>query len=56
MSIRVLLVDDDPIVREGLRAVLSAEPDSTVVGECATGSAAVRVAAEVTMDVVLMDP
>jgi DNA-binding NarL/FixJ family response regulator len=55
MPIRVLLVDDHPVVREGLRAILSAEPDLCVVGECGTGADAVRQAGALRPDVVLMD-
>jgi DNA-binding NarL/FixJ family response regulator len=55
VTIRVLLVDDHPVVREGLRALLSAEPDLRVVGECGTGTDAVREAAALRPDVVLMD-
>ncbi|GAA4216392.1 response regulator [Actinocatenispora rupis] len=52
--IRVLLVDDHPIVRGGLRAALSGTADVTVVGEAATGEAAVTAAAD-GVDVVVMD-
>ncbi|MBL7258617.1 response regulator [Paractinoplanes lichenicola] len=55
MTVRVLLVDDHPVVREGLRAVLEAEPDITVAGECGSGDEAVREAAALRPDVVLMD-
>ncbi len=55
MTLRVLLVDDHPVVREGLRALLAAEPDIEVVGECADGAEAVRAAARLRPDVVLMD-
>src|SRR5262249_54759288 len=44
-----------PVVREGLRAVLSADPDVLVVGECGRGDEAVRQAAALRPDVVLMD-
>lgn len=53
--IRILVVDDHPIVREGLRAILSAEPDLHVIAECGTGADAVRVATTEHPDVVLMD-
>jgi DNA-binding NarL/FixJ family response regulator len=53
--IRVLLADDDALVRSGLRALLAAEDDITVVGEAANGREAVNRAREVQPDVVLMD-
>jgi len=55
MPVRVLIVDDHPVVREGLRAVLSAEPDLLVVGDCGRGDDAVRLAGDLRPDVVLMD-
>ena len=55
MAVRVLIVDDHPVVREGLRAVLSAEPDIVVVGEVGTGEEALLLATELRPDVVLMD-
>jgi DNA-binding NarL/FixJ family response regulator len=53
--IRILLVDDHPVVRMGLRGMLDAEPDLTVVGEASSGSESVGRALELTPDIVLMD-
>lgn len=53
--IRVMLVDDHPVVREGLRGMLEAEPDLTVVGEAGSGEEAVARVASVAPDVILMD-
>jgi DNA-binding NarL/FixJ family response regulator len=53
--IRVLPVDDDRLVRRGLRALLQAEADITVVGEAADGREAVTRAQELRPDVVVMD-
>ncbi len=53
--IRVLLADDDLLVRSGLRALLDAEEDLTVVGEAADGRQAVDRARELQPDVVVMD-
>jgi DNA-binding NarL/FixJ family response regulator len=53
--IRVLLVDDEPIVLRGLRMRLGLEADITVVGEAADGATAVDLAILVSPDVVLMD-
>jgi len=53
--IRILLVDDHPVVRHGLRGMLDAEPDLSVVGEAGSGDAGVTLAAAVRPDIVLMD-
>ncbi|MEU1788420.1 response regulator transcription factor [Streptomyces sparsogenes] len=53
--IRLLLADDHPVVRAGLRAVLETEPGVLIAGESATGEDAVARAAEGDIDVVLMD-
>ena len=54
-QIRVLVVDDHPIVRQGLVAYLGSRDDITVVGEAADGQAAVAAAARLRPDVVLLD-
>ncbi len=54
-AIRVLLVDDHPVVRAGLAGLLSATDDLEVVGEAADGAAALEIAAASAPDVVLMD-
>ncbi|MDS1272233.1 response regulator transcription factor [Lipingzhangella sp. LS1_29] len=54
-GIRILLVDDHPVVREGVRAMLTAEEDLHVVAEAASGHAAVTMAENHRPDVVLMD-
>jgi len=53
--IRVLLADDQAMVRAGFRLILSAEPDITVVGEAADGAEAVTAARRLRPDVTLMD-
>jgi DNA-binding NarL/FixJ family response regulator len=54
-QIKVLLADDHTIVRQGLRALLQAEPDITVVGEAANGRQALDSARELRPDIVIMD-
>ena len=54
-KMRVLIADDHVIVREGLRALLEAQPDIKVVGEAADGEEAVKKTREVQPDIVLMD-
>jgi DNA-binding NarL/FixJ family response regulator len=53
--IRILIADDNPEFREGQRGLLAAQPDLAVVGEAATGAAALALAARTLPDVVLMD-
>lgn len=53
--IRILIADDHPVFRFGLRALLNAMPDTEVVGDATTGEAAIALAAETRPDVVLMD-
>ncbi len=54
-GIRILVADDHPMLREGLVAVLSTQPDFDVVGEAADGSEVVRLAKRLEPDVVLLD-
>ncbi|MDP9209602.1 MAG: response regulator transcription factor, partial [Actinomycetota bacterium] len=53
--IRVLIADDQPLMRTGFRMILDAEPGLEVVGEAADGHEAVRLAGHVRADVALMD-
>ncbi|TYB63205.1 response regulator transcription factor [Nonomuraea sp. PA05] len=55
MPLRLLIADDHPIVRDGLRAALGGEPDLEIVGEAADGEEAVRLAGRLAPDIVLMD-
>ncbi|MFC9326174.1 response regulator [Kitasatospora sp. NPDC057015] len=55
MSVRVVLADDQPLVRSGLRVLITDTPDLEVVGEAATGEEAVRLVDETGPDVVVMD-
>jgi DNA-binding NarL/FixJ family response regulator len=55
VTIRVLLVDDQDLVRAGFAMVLGSQPDLAVVGEAADGAAAIRLARECPADVMVMD-
>ncbi len=55
MTIRIMLADDHPIVREGLASVLETQPDFDVVGQANDGAEAVELAATLQPDVVLLD-
>jgi DNA-binding NarL/FixJ family response regulator len=55
MPWRVVLVDDQPLIRAGLRVLIADTPDIDVVGEAGTGADAVRIAGETRPDVVVMD-
>jgi DNA-binding NarL/FixJ family response regulator len=54
-ALRLLLVDDHPLVREGLRALLTSLPNMAVVGEASDGEEAVTMALELQPDIILMD-
>lgn len=53
--IRVLIADDHPLYRDGLRAMLAAAPETELVGEATTGSETIALAADLQPDVLLMD-
>jgi DNA-binding NarL/FixJ family response regulator len=53
--LRILVVDDHPLVRSGLTSVLSTQPDFDVVGEAANGDEAIALASRLAPDLVLMD-
>lgn len=54
-AIRILIADDHPIVRDGLIAILSTQPDFVIVGEASTGAEVVALVATLQPDVVLLD-
>jgi DNA-binding NarL/FixJ family response regulator len=55
MTVRVILADDQPLVRAGLRMLIEQTPDIDVAGEAGTGAEAVRLVRDATPDVVVMD-
>lgn len=55
MTIRVVLADDQPLVRSGLRVTMADQPDLEVVGEAANGAEAVRLVTDLAPDIVVMD-
>ena len=55
MSVRVMLVDDHPVVRAGVRAVVEVHPDLTVVAEAADGAEAIGVCAPVAASTIHTD-
>jgi DNA-binding NarL/FixJ family response regulator len=55
MSVRVLIADDQQLIRDGFRMILAAEPDIEIVGEAANGAEAVAMTGELRPNVVLMD-
>jgi two-component system, LytTR family, response regulator len=53
--VRVLIVDDEPVARHGIRLALRTEPDVEIVGECVTGRSAIEAIRELAPDVVFLD-
>src|SRR5918911_5265231 len=53
--LRVLVADDPPFFRDGLRSLLASSPDTELVGEASTGEEAISLAADLQPDVILMD-
>lgn len=53
--IRVLIADDHPLFRSGMRSLLSADPDTEVIGEATTGEEAISLAGTLQPDIILMD-
>lgn len=55
MTIRILIADDHPVVRDGLAAILSTQPDFELVGEAGDGAAVISALASRAVDIVLLD-
>jgi DNA-binding NarL/FixJ family response regulator len=55
VSVRVLIADDQQLIRDGFRMILAADPDIEIIGEASNGAQAVALARELRPDVVLMD-
>lgn len=55
MGIRVFLVDDHALMREGIKSLIAPHPDMSVIGEASDGISAVKLATELSPDIVLMD-
>jgi two-component system LytT family response regulator len=55
MSVRVLIVDDEPLARKRIRRLLGSEPDIAVVGECGSGREAIEAIQELSPDLVFLD-
>lgn len=55
MTVRVVLADDQPLIRAGLRVLIADTPDLEIAGEAGTGAQAVQLARDVQPDVVVMD-
>src|SRR5262245_23990217 len=53
--VRILIADDHPVFRYGLRAILTAAPETELIGEASTGEEAIALAATLRPDVILMD-
>src|SRR5512136_1039598 len=54
-TVRIVIADDHPIFRDALRTLLEAEPGFSVVGEAADGDEALKLVAELTPDILLLD-
>ena len=55
MMIKIIIADDHPVVRSGLRALLASQPDFEIVGEAGNGEEAARLAISLVPDLILMD-